>query len=748
MGKPKPVRKQPARRAPSKEWDMAEEEDGDEEEADASDDDHQDVSKQNRLSIQAPDVDEQSLLDLHDMAERVGEEVDRFAETLDRYNDRLRGPQSYQAAHELCIAYRDHGNGVVSKLKKQHQMQRLKEMKNSFAARAQTSTFGQSRAAESETAIDSQGLKALKKWQAETDTWELFRIMLEIRYNPDQEAFKAAKGAQLETLGAPHRYSSATDLWSRFTIENDAAKEIDLVKKWLEEAADHAQSDVTSMAEELEKRSGRQGGLWLNGWMETREKIKNAKRMRLGDSSSLDVRRSDNNDLVVSELDPDAPSRQKRKLEKGDTFAERSLWMTCWEMLRRGKPWAEVCDWCSERNQSWRAISMGFAADKEVGLSGSTPGAEVLWRRMCAIAAKSSNADEYEAAVYGLLSGDLETVQKVCKTWDDFLFAHYNTSLKTRYDQYILQHNSLELSSDFLRKHGIMNSLTQTPSANHLADIRKVLNRLSITSDTSREAKTAMKLIQSSLLGDTFAHLCQQVGTAISDAAWFEATSTVIRPVRTAVSPVDAQALPHAAISEDYSALRIVTHMLIMLREFHPDLAQSSESDAVDNVVAAYVQLLRASGMRDLTPLYASKMQSERGTASLAQVISDIADPQESIDFIKLMEVYDIDAVAVLNGQYRYLLDQLLGSSKSSAPQMSIIEPTKEELYPGQVVRLGFLHDAIDEKEDALVNSLSVFFLIEGHWSVTFEALSYTCRKLLSKFQALLFGVRPSTDTP
>jgi len=606
-------------------------------------------------------------------------------------------------------------------------------MKNSFAARAQTSTFGLGRAAEQDSVADTQGLKALKKWQAETDTWELFRIMLELRYNPDKESIKAEKEARLEKLGTLHRYSVAADLWSRFTIENDAAKEMNLVKTWLEEAADHAQSDVNSMAEELEKRSGRSGGLWLNGWMETREKIKNAKRMRLGEGSSLDVRRSDNNDLLVSELDPDAPSRQKRKLEKGDTFAERSLWMTCWEMLRRGKSWDEICHWCSERNQSWRAISMGLAAEKQVGMSGSAPAAEALWRRMCYIAAKSSNADEYEAAVYGLLSGDHETVQKVCKTWDDLLFAHYNSSLKARYDQYILQHNSLELPMDFARKHGITNSLTQTPNPNYMADTRKVLNRLSITSETSREAKTAMKLIQSSLLGDTFAHLCQQVGTAISDAAWFEATSTVIRPVRKAVSPVDAQALPQAAISEDYSGLRIVTHMLIMLREFHPELAQSSEADAIDNVVAAYVQLLRASAMRDLTPLYASKMQSERGTASLAQVLSDVSDPKESIELIKLMEVYGIDTVAVLNGQYKYLLDQLLASASSEEPKLSILERSEEELYPGQVIKLGFLQDEITEKETALINSLSVFHLIEGHWSVTFQALSYACRKLLSK---------------
>ena len=180
----------------------------------------------------------------------------------------------------------------------------------------------------------------------------------------------------------------------------------------------------------------------------------------------------------------------------------------------------------------------------------------------------------------------------------------------------------------------------------------------------------------------------------------------------------------------------MVVHMIVMLREFYPGLAQSLDDDAVDNVLTAYVQLLRASGKRDLTPLYASKMKGERGVASLAQVISDIADPQESIDFIKLMALYDMDAVAVLNAQYRYLLDRMLEMDKATAaPPLSMLEKTKDEMYPGQAIKLDFLHDDITDDEEALVNSLSVFLLIEGHWSITFEALSYTCRKLLGKLR-------------
>lgn len=676
---------------------------------------------------------------LRDMADRVGREVENFAETLDKYNDRLRSEDAFEAAFDLVVEYKNFAESIVKKLKKKHEAQRIRDMKKDMGARVPMSpgrSFGDSRnsfTTEGEMLQDERtNVETLKQWQAEADTWELMRIMFELRYHPDQQELQQQKEQRLQELGVPHRYTPENEIWERFTLENDTAKERYLVLRWLEESADHGENDIDAIGEELEKKSGRGRGLWYNGWMETKERIKGDKRMRVFQPDSNaglpNIKRSDNNELLVSALDPDAPTRQQRTLEKADSYSERSLWMICWEMLRRGKSWADICEWCLERNQAWRAVAMGKSAEADfaVGLSGASYGG--LWRRMCYAAAKNGAKDEYEAAVYGLLSGDLETVQAVCRTWDDHLYAHYNSLLLSQFDQYIQQYSPLKMSSDITKRFGLFNALQHHGSRGSVA--RNIVQNLRQQESVSLEARQPMKLLQSSLIANTVEDLLANVGTAISDAAWSEGESQVIAPIRKAIAPGSSGCLVETAIAEDYDALRIVTHSLIMLREFHIPHSEQ-EADILDNVIAAYVQFLRAAGTRDLAPLYASRMAPKRAVSSLAQVLSDITDAKEMMEFIKLIELYSIDPIAVLVEQYQFIIKETLTERTTEDGTFKLIEESTEELYPGQSIRLDVHKEDAGEAEQRIIDSLMAFYLIEGQWRVTFEALAFTCRKFL-----------------
>lgn len=684
--------------------------------------------------------------DIRDMADRVGREVDSFAETLDKYNEVLHGEDAYNAARELTMEYKNFANDMVKKLKKRHEAQRLHDMKNDFGKRIPGAGLASMRASSALTRTTSRdddlaaqtSVETLKQWQAEADTWELFRIMLELRYSPHQQQLAGEKKAKLAKLGAPHRYTSDAAIWERFTLENDTAKERHLILKWLESAADHGESDIEAIAEELERKSGRGTGLWLNGWMETREKIKGAKRTRmLSSNSQWDIGRSDNNELIVSSLDPDAPTRQNRTLEKADAYSERSLWMTCWEMLRRGKPWPEICDWCAERNQSWRAASMGVATESssDIAMPGLSAGS--LWRRVCYSLAKQGSKDNYEAAVYGMLSGDLETVKRVCRTWDDHLYAHYNSLLLSQFDQYLQQ--------SFPEKATKIFNLFDALTFHNNKTTDKLVHNLTGDETILQQARQPLKLVQISLIANTFEALCVNLSTAISDVAWFETTSTTIAPVRRAVDPESPDFPVEGAITDDYSALRIVTHVLIMLREFYKPVSRTAaDADTLDNIIASYIQYLRAAGKRDLTPLYASKMSLERGKKALAQVISDIEDVSEKIDFIKLMGIYGIDPVAVLVDQTHYLLHESVPDRKPEESFLHILEDTKHEIYPGQRVKLDFSSKGLGG--DGITDNLLVFHVIEGQWGITFSTLAYACRKLLRKYKTSSFTRQTKTD--
>jgi nuclear pore complex protein Nup107 len=59
------------------------------------------------------------------MADRVGREVDHFAETLDKFNSRLHGQDAYRTAVDLTLEYKDFASSMVKKLKKLHDAQRV-----------------------------------------------------------------------------------------------------------------------------------------------------------------------------------------------------------------------------------------------------------------------------------------------------------------------------------------------------------------------------------------------------------------------------------------------------------------------------------------------------------------------------------------------------------------------------------------------------------------------------------------------
>jgi len=354
---------------------------------------------------------------LRDIADRVGKEVEVFAETLDRFFDNLPTAQDqYDAAHDLVLEFKGIAEMAVEDLKTGHEREVRDQLRTEWSEQAHLSAFESAGRANARMAFSGpaaarkrEQVEELRLCQEEADTWELFRIVLETHYNPNTPSQDQEKEEKLSRLGNVHRYTPESELYDRFLLEDDLARERQMVKSWLEQTAEHQKSDVQGIVEELEERAGAGKGTWTRGWMHTREKIKAEKRMRTWpqpDSSPLpQIRRTDNSEMLVTSLDPDAPARQERTLEKQDAYIERAFWIACYEMLRRGKSWSEVCDWCEERKEGWRAVVMG----KTMATSDAASG--MAWRKMCFLASRSETVGDYEAAVYGLLGGNVEAVK-------------------------------------------------------------------------------------------------------------------------------------------------------------------------------------------------------------------------------------------------------------------------------------------------------------------------------------------------
>lgn len=644
--------------------------------------------------------DVRALDQLQDVADRVGREVDTFAETLDEYLEHLRSDDPYEAAHALCVAYQEHGHEMVDTLKKKQQMQKMQNTRDNYQSRGQQSLHrtrnSRSDSIGSEdTAINHE----LKRWEAESATWELFRVVLELRYDPDRPSVKK------QPQGPQHQYESHADAFERFLISDDVARERYAVLKWLETSATDATKDDSSDNDKRKSIVQR-----TNGWMQTRETIKAAKRIQARQTLDLDLRRSDDRDLLCTQLDPDAPLRQKRTLEKSDIEYERSMWQECYLKLRQGVAWSDVAAWCTQRNQQWRALSIGaFAGNNDQNHSNVSMTSGLLWRHMCLLATRAANADPYEAAAYGLLSGDLDAMLKVASCWDDNVYAHLNHSFIARYNDHIMQNYNYRLPAEYMTRMGLL----ARDTADEQMMEKKLFAKLSVDTATATEAKSAFKQIQTALIQNSISHLCEKVGEGMSTA-----------------QNTGARNEGASSIVQNTHALRTFAHLLRILAFLQESAAQANFVEAADEITAAYIQVLRRSGKRDLTPLYAAGMSKTRGETALAQVLSDIDDGKESMEFITLLKVFSIDVIAVLDGQYQYILRKLDGPGRQD---FSMLEDTKQELYPGRCIRLDCVSSHISDDEEGLIGSLQVFYSVEGQWKMTFKALAHALRQLLGR---------------
>jgi nuclear pore complex protein Nup107 len=60
----------------------------------------------------------------------------------------------------------------------------------------------------------------------------------------------------------------------------------------------------------------------------------------------------------VSELDPDAPTRQRRRIDPDNARDEERLMTAVWRLLRAGRP-VDARALCEAVGQPWRAAAMG-----------------------------------------------------------------------------------------------------------------------------------------------------------------------------------------------------------------------------------------------------------------------------------------------------------------------------------------------------------------------------------------------------
>jgi nuclear pore complex protein Nup107 len=669
------------------------------------------------------DVDE-AMNPLREMAERVGQEVEIFAEGLDQLLDRLPKDDQFEAVLGLVREFRELARDAAHQLEQSKQQERAQLLAKEWGEQAKLSTNAKPFSASATNKLSSRSgqrsgkAKLWRERRQEADIWELFDVMLSLHHNPEKNAIQQAKEDELARLGRPHRYTSENEIWEHFLLSDDLARERSLVKRWLEETVDHQESNLEGIVKELETRAGC-SILWSSGWMNTREKIKGEKRLRSWPTSPgaplPQIRNADNTELLVTTLDPDARSRQGRTLENEDMYSERAIWIACWEMLRRGESWEKVSKWCENNKEGWRALSIGKGSDTSQSVSNAA------WRKMCYLASQSSCSNDYEAAVYGLLGGSVKAVNKVCRTVDDTLYAYYNASLLRQFDQYI--------AVNFPDRAPLSRRVNEDALQNPEEAIVSLIRQLREHSTTSMESVQPMKIIQSYLLANDVGSFIHTLGHSISHLdSQSETPAEIFVPLGQFWE--GSGTLPEEEVALNPRTLRIANHMAIFLRVISGETLDGDARDAEENVAVAYIQTLRAAGKRDLIPLYASRLTPARATITMGRVLQDVTDHKEQQEILRLLEQYKLDNVQIINEQLRFMLERNIGEPIET-PLKMLEYNTTPITYPGQCIANGFYPVEPQDEDDAVVRSLRWFVIIDKHWEETFSALSLALRKCL-----------------
>lgn len=685
---------------------------------------------------------------LREMADRIGSQAELFAQTLDEALSKLPSSASeslkFEWANEIIQEFHALAAFHVHDLNKALSPERRRQTRQEWADQArlsgtasvseQPSLFKTSTIAERKT----QEVKDMRDLQQEADLWDLLHIMLELRpFEAEAEQERQERRQKLHKMGAVHRYTSEDDLWERFYLTNEVAVERQKVKAWLERKAENQAGDMRDIVDELEKKAGRGKGMWSSGWMHTREKIKGEKRLRNWpddiDSHPPKIRRADDNDLVATRLDPDAPLRQQRVLEKPDAFFERAVWITCWEMLRRGMSWNDICQWCETRKEGWRASCLGAAADT------AEPGSSrAAWRHLCRLTAQSGCSSDHEAAVFALLGGGEDAVKKVCRTADDKIYAFYNAKLLRAFDSFVVA-NTPERSTIAQWNRKIDANAIET---RELADqaTSDLLARLRKEPATRDEMLQPMKVIQSYLLADEVGTLLNTVGIMVGETArTHDAEGVIFFRSRKPVN-VDEQ-VGEREVALDPRTLRMAAHISIIWRVLTREPLEGDDLLEDDNIVVGYIQALRMAGKRDLIPMYASRLQESRYTLVLGRVLQDISEGEEQTRMLKLLQDYNLDVVAILSEHLDIALQASFANMGEIKTSIRILERTTEtKLHPGQRIIAGSLPDEVTQADEALVTALQWFQLYHGHWDVTFTALTEALTRALCKSHSYLLS--------
>ncbi|KAJ5361470.1 hypothetical protein N7541_002314 [Penicillium brevicompactum] len=664
---------------------------------------------------------QEALHPLRRTADRVTRQIEAFADKLDQFKRQNSTDEfnSAQAAYKLVESYRDLANNAIKEIQKQQVLDRAKSGFRSSGTQEEKST------------------EEIRRLQLESDTWRLLLNLISIDDPSSRARYKAGQQTAFQEL---HRYSTDREIWEQFLNADQYGLECVIAMRWLEETSKTGDQDIDLLIATMENQSQRGDGLWSHGWLYTKEAIKGHKRLRAwpqplepndpGISRSLLSK--DEQKPLITQLDPDAVTRQNHTLETQDQSFELATWATCWKMLRQGENWTKIREWAENHLEGWRAVSLCGSSVDPKSASTQYPAddghtrlmnsrAQDSWRSACSSLTRNKNVNDFQRAVYALLAGETEAAANVCRGWDDYLYVFFNRVVLSRYQGFCRQ---------FQRKlsHSPTTPVTFKPEPAGHAELQKYLVFLKGNKRVSGETRNPFRNMQAAILSQGYDSFFPALAHAVSDVSAAKSGNTSIVPV-----------LPHKAVDESYfiaaddpEALKIAAHVYVVASARGYARADSHFIETASVIVAGHIANLEDRGLFHLIPLYASLLPTSMCHSVLAKILIDILDPEEKRQQVQLANKYNIDINTVLDVQWAWVKEKVSAVDHSRGitgySRMSRRSDGSKHLVSPKPDLIGV---SVSEEDDKMIRSLEWLRVTDGQWDKICDLGTWLYRKFM-----------------
>ncbi|RHY02303.1 hypothetical protein DYB25_009078 [Aphanomyces astaci] len=387
-------------------------------------------------------------------------------------------------------------------------------------------------------------------------------------------------------------------------------------------------------------------------------------------------------------MDPDSTLREgDHHVDKDDVEDDADLLKGVWQLVRAGRL-KEAADLCIQLGQPWRAASLSGGTvcgndDDDSELSRWGNPLRILWKQMCwqfAEARPTSNlrkgksleAREYEAIVYGALSGNSAALLRssLCESWEDHCWALLNAAIQYEQDGKLLHLLRLKANAtdlfvenqpDYL--HLYESFVEQTKSvARFSSNLSTLFNEVAASSSdvVRRQASHPHRRLQSKLIVSDVDSIVSSILKPLFQDPSAEEFSWDLR-LNTSALPSDA--LPPQLV-------RFASHFVL----FMTATGETFDTSTGYLIQKAYIRHLIKHSQHNLVALYASRLPEDGQASIYVQFLTSIRNADARQQGLQSIAKYCCETCPRLFAQITKDAVQVLVQLNESSDDMSRIQ--------------------------------------------------------------------------